>query len=321
MNSGAFVQKLLRDRALLQEFLALQTSCESGSLPADAREITDAARTLRVLAKIRGARGGEIEAGFEQVVLVSFRGSQNLPNWIANFTPSLVPLQFEITTEDVRVHQGFRGGYLQLREGLKTLFSAWGIQQHRALILMVGHSLGGALATLGAYDAASDGFNVHLITMGAPRVGNSGFRHALLARVPCVARFVIDSDVVPRLPVNTSDPNSDGAAVHDLLASGLMRLHQNLQVAEYEHICPSTKVSDGKILSAVLSGIVRAAADRDRGAEHIQQSLAETHLIDSYVRHINALVNQQQQAGFPQALDIGIQLLGSWLNRQSSSGG
>ena len=54
------------------------------------------------------------------------------------------------------------------------------------LCISAGHSLGGALATLAAYDVVKrfPWGSAQVYTVGAPRVGNRAFRREYNARVP-----------------------------------------------------------------------------------------------------------------------------------------
>ncbi|GLC58164.1 hypothetical protein PLESTB_001325800 [Pleodorina starrii] len=73
-------------------------------------------------------------------------------------------------------------------------------------VIFTGHSLGGAMATLAAYDLAArktDGFfsgDVQLYTFGSPRVGNQAFMEAFNNMVPNAWRFTNTDDIVPRVP-------------------------------------------------------------------------------------------------------------------------
>ena len=69
-------------------------------------------------------------------------------------------------------------------------------------LTITGHSLGGALALLNAYEAATTlpGLPVSLISFGAPRVGNSAFRDKLGELGVKTLRVVIKQDLVPRMP-------------------------------------------------------------------------------------------------------------------------
>lgn len=69
------------------------------------------------------------------------------------------------------------------------------------VIRLVGHSLGGALATLAALDLANAGFAVELITFGCPKVGDAAFAQLCASRLGShVARFVNYYDPVHGLP-------------------------------------------------------------------------------------------------------------------------
>jgi len=67
-------------------------------------------------------------------------------------------------------------------------------------VIVTGHSLGGALATLCAYDVAQAGLPVLLVTWASPRVGNPGFSASMDKVVPHHVRIEVDGDVVPDVP-------------------------------------------------------------------------------------------------------------------------
>ncbi|KAK9818390.1 hypothetical protein WJX72_011847 [[Myrmecia] bisecta] len=81
---------------------------------------------------------------------------------------------------------------------LKTL--SGGREPNR--VLCTGHSLGGALATLGAAWAAIEypRADVRCITFGSPRVGNNKFKHAFHKLVGTSLRLVHGADPVPSMP-------------------------------------------------------------------------------------------------------------------------
>jgi len=78
-------------------------------------------------------------------------------------------------------------------------------------ITMTGHSLGGALALLSAYEVAAKGLNSHkahpdsnvpvtVFSFAAPRVGNNAFKDRLEAMGVKVLRVVSKQDMVPKIP-------------------------------------------------------------------------------------------------------------------------
>lgn len=67
-------------------------------------------------------------------------------------------------------------------------------------IRLTGHSLGGAIATIGAMKLAHKGWDVELITFGSPRVGNASFASLTKKLVKKNARFANSGDVAPNYP-------------------------------------------------------------------------------------------------------------------------
>lgn len=72
------------------------------------------------------------------------------------------------------VHLGFYKGYANIQEQLLTAINIELWRHSNASILVTGHSLGGALATLAAVDIKlhMPSLQVDFYTLGSPRVGN-----------------------------------------------------------------------------------------------------------------------------------------------------
>ena len=129
------------------------------------------------------------------MAVVSFRGTENERDWITNLRYSLTPAdspQAEVRESTGKVHRGFFDAFRSVRGQVdRYMPCAKGLP-----IFVTAHSLGGALATLGA--AHLSGWDVAACyTFGAPRVGNKGFPRSL--RTP-VFRFVNPVDPVPHIP-------------------------------------------------------------------------------------------------------------------------
>eukprot|EP00457_Paulinella_chromatophora_P013859 gb/GEZN01014213.1/.p1 GENE.gb/GEZN01014213.1/~~gb/GEZN01014213.1/.p1 ORF type:complete len:295 (-),score=39.90 gb/GEZN01014213.1/:81-938(-) len=132
--------------------------------------------------------------------------------------------ELEATTENDhyngKVHQGIWNSYLSLRLQLlqkvveaATLFA---LQGHPLIrVLLTGHSLGGAMATLAAYDisrclhrifATHPGsrwafkYQVQLYSFGSPRVLDKSFHTKFCKEVPCAFRMVYDRDFITDSP-------------------------------------------------------------------------------------------------------------------------
>eukprot|EP00210_Caulerpa_lentillifera_P002842 g2716.t1 len=104
-----------------------------------------------------------------------------------------------------KVHSGFRNAYLSVRETvLETIHSIcqW---ESDWLIIFTGHSLGGALATLAAYEVANrskrgSDVKVAMINYGCPRLAGDSFVENYTKTVKVSYRFRAPRDVIPRFP-------------------------------------------------------------------------------------------------------------------------
>ncbi|KAJ2999915.1 hypothetical protein HDV02_001434 [Globomyces sp. JEL0801] len=117
-----------------------------------------------------------------KMIVVMFRGSKTLKNLELNLEldQSVVhwlpqPSSNKAYPANLKVHQGMKKVYESIRDQIQPKVLDLAMLHADWPIFFVGHSLGGALATLAATDFAftndlSD--RVHLYTYGAPRLGN-----------------------------------------------------------------------------------------------------------------------------------------------------
>jgi len=132
------------------------------------------------------------------VALIAFRGTQpdRVGDLLSDANVRLKPWRLGADGRDVDaggVHAGFANTALGLWEDVKEWLAA--IQGRRKLIIC-GHSLGAAIATLLAVPARAN----LLVTIGSPRVGNKAFVDAVASAVDQVHRYVDCCDVVTSLP-------------------------------------------------------------------------------------------------------------------------
>ena len=129
------------------------------------------------------------------MAVVSFRGTENLQDWMTNLQYSMAPadsLPPAANVSAARVHRGFRDAFMSVKDQMdRYLPCAEGLP-----VFITGHSLGGALATLGVTHLSGRGLAA-CYTFGAPRVGNKGFSSSL--QTP-VYRVVNPGDPVPHVP-------------------------------------------------------------------------------------------------------------------------
>jgi triacylglycerol lipase len=130
--------------------------------------------------------------------IVSIRGTQTPEEWVRNFTA--VPNPWSEIPGFGFVHLGFEQMWRRVRasvlHGLRQVPAG-------ARITLVGHSLGGAMATLGAADIKRNlgkDVRVDLWTIGCPRIGLVRFRNNFNSLIPDSVRVVNQGDVVPHVP-------------------------------------------------------------------------------------------------------------------------
>jgi len=77
------------------------------------------------------------------------------------------------------------------------------MSDRKRTILITGHSLGAAVSTIGALDISTrykDEYNIRLINLASPRVGDHRFARLFNHHVPDAIRVVIDRDMIPSVP-------------------------------------------------------------------------------------------------------------------------
>ncbi|CDY09593.1 BnaC05g23260D [Brassica napus] len=154
-------------------------------------------------------------------IVVAWRGTVTPTEWFMDLRTSKEP--FDCKSEHgknvVKVQSGFFSIYNskseltrynkesaseQTMEEVKRLVKFFTDRGEEVSLTVTGHSLGGALALMNAYEAARDvpelSGNVSVISFGAPRVGNLAFKERMNSLGVKVLRVVNKQDIVPKLP-------------------------------------------------------------------------------------------------------------------------
>uniref|UniRef100_A0A0D6QZW2 Fungal lipase-type domain-containing protein n=1 Tax=Araucaria cunninghamii TaxID=56994 RepID=A0A0D6QZW2_ARACU len=165
-------------------------------------------------------------------IVVAWRGTETPQEWIQNLRDILVPipgrLSHNIQTNsrpNVRIEKGFMSCYTSIDEDsvrcrasareivmaeITRLLEEHKDEENDLSITFTGHSLGGALATISAYDIKqmcmlSDNENtrnvpVTVFSFASPRVGNMWFAQHMEEIGVKVLRVVNRNDLVPNVP-------------------------------------------------------------------------------------------------------------------------
>ncbi|MEA9975703.1 MULTISPECIES: lipase family protein [unclassified Pseudomonas] len=129
----------------------------------------------------------------DEIIVIAVRGTQEAADMFRDADALQVPFE----GGDERVHRGFYGAYLALRNFVNRYLSRFHFGQK---VIICGHSLGGAIATLLAEALRrSKKYDVLLYTYGAPRVGDTAFVDSASELVH--HRIVNHNDPVPSVPL------------------------------------------------------------------------------------------------------------------------
>lgn len=145
-------------------------------------------------------------------IVIVFRGSESRTDWSVNLdwkqskdvfnhlTDPQEQIVLDSEKSKIKVHRGFYRSYSSVKGKIYHYLST----HSRAKVSLTGHSLGGAIATICAYDLAkhlsSEIKSLEVCTFGAPRIGNRCFYKEYSKLVPNSRHYVNGADIVPRLP-------------------------------------------------------------------------------------------------------------------------
>ncbi|KAL8958030.1 MAG: hypothetical protein Q9193_004838 [Seirophora villosa] len=136
-----------------------------------------------------------------RIIVLAIRGSVSKKNWQADWNMVRVRINF---CHDCRVHRGFHHSWYEIRDAVMENMKK-AVEMHPDYrIVVTGHSLGGAVATLAAGDLRrlDEHFRTttELYTFGSPRVANKKAATWLTAQSRFSWRITNGNDLVPRLP-------------------------------------------------------------------------------------------------------------------------
>lgn len=128
-------------------------------------------------------------------IIVSFRGSHSIRNWITDFVILPIPDH----CPGCAVELGFWTAWEVVKAQVIGNVTEAAKQHPDYEIVVVGHSLGAAIATLSAVEIRSTGHNATLYAFASPRVGNKFMADYITAQ-GSNNRFAHAEDPVPHLP-------------------------------------------------------------------------------------------------------------------------
>lgn len=137
-----------------------------------------------------------------QEIVVAFRGSSNIPNWISDLTYEKVP--YPPCAGACDVHEGFFSLWTGLAPLILPSVRSMLAAHPGAPLFVTGHSLGAAISILAALEleAETRDRTVYLYNFGEPRVGDPAFAKYAAAHLPDGYQFRVTHhrDPVPHVP-------------------------------------------------------------------------------------------------------------------------
>lgn len=138
--------------------------------------------------------------------VVSFRGSQTIRNFIADldFTTTSCEGLTLPSDSDCKVHSGFNDAWNEVKDSVYSFIANASETYPNHTLILTGHSLGAAVATIATSQLRVDGYSCDLYTFGSPRVGNEDFVNFVDSQAGNEFRVTHFDDPVPRLPPSSS---------------------------------------------------------------------------------------------------------------------
>jgi hypothetical protein len=136
-------------------------------------------------------------------ILIVFTGTFFMTEWVSDISYPLVPgTILNNYIRGIRVHEGFYDVYISIRSKIWNRYFEINKNNTVKNVYITGHSLGGALSTLCAFDFAGQIGNAMLIhyAFAPPRSGNPEYAYHFNRILPTSIRVVNTEDYVPNLP-------------------------------------------------------------------------------------------------------------------------
>lgn len=132
------------------------------------------------------------------LTVLAFRGSHSIRNWLTDVDFVTVPTDI---CPGCTAHQGFWNSWVEARTGILAALKKTASSNPSSKVVVVGHSLGGAIADFAAAEIRKSGIAADLYTYGAPRIAGKNLSNFITNQNKGGNfRVTHTDDPVPRLP-------------------------------------------------------------------------------------------------------------------------
>ncbi|MEM9809115.1 MAG: lipase family protein, partial [Cyanobacteria bacterium P01_D01_bin.56] len=237
-------------------------------------------------------------------IVLAFRGSQEIRDWYTNFSTQLRKFtirregQTTISSYKGKVHTGFFLGWASIEKEVLAQIKHWQNElkpgQSLPPLLVTGHSLGGALATMAAASLQDNNMAVAgLYTFGQPRAGDISFTRQLNSILEGkIFRFINNNDVVPHVPPPFSFQSP-------------LRFYAHMGSVKYFN-SKGLLVANYNVIKRTLDGLIGLG----KGLFESGFDLISDHSISYYVSYLSQAMEQEKQNRAVTKLENDINRLG-----------
>lgn len=220
--------------------------------------------------------------GFDNSAVIVFRGTDDNFDWFVNLN------SVTSQTEDGEIHAGFQASFIPLKPQIEEIIASKNIKT----VWLTGHSLGGALAIICAYELR----NVEIkgiVTYGQPMVADSVLAsHLDLRFAGRYAHFVNNADIVPRVPPGLTHCGSLVWLVGDeIRRSRPLNRKRDLSSVAEGNVVDLISLSDEEFLAEKEKARARASVEssgvKPRGLS-FRSDLIEDHSMQQYIKAIRS---------------------------------
>lgn len=135
-------------------------------------------------------------------VVLSFEGSEDLENFITDAEAWHVDFKVPGAPSGVEVHSGFYNAYNSVATRVRSQLTSLRDSYASYRLLVTGHSLGAALASIAAIDLDMNNVwdDIYVYSFGLPRVGNFAYAQFFNSTITTKYHVTHNRDLVPHLP-------------------------------------------------------------------------------------------------------------------------
>ena len=140
---------------------------------------------------------------YDDLLIVCFRGTESKKDILIDLTIDKAQLHIPNYNTKLYVHRGFLNQFNDIKDDLKHEIKIYNTRTDikEKKIIFTGHSLGGALATIGTcyYGVLYPKLSINCITLGSPKVGCNTFINVFNKGCTISLRFINGKDPIPAL--------------------------------------------------------------------------------------------------------------------------